>query len=84
MLDPCYTTIALPEDANGQCDEAAGIELLNYAAENDVIAFGPGAGTGRGVQQILLALMEAIELPLIVDADGLNVLAAVKNIQWVT
>ncbi len=75
-FDPCYTTIGLPEDERGQCDEQAASELVRHAADNDVVAFGPGAGTGRGVRQCVLALLERADLPLVVDADGLNVLAA--------
>ena len=75
-LDPCYTTIALPEDARGQCDTKAAAELVKQAADNNVAAFGPGAGTGRGVLNCLLALLAVEALPLVIDADGLNVLAA--------
>lgn len=78
-LDACYTTIALPEDANGQCDRSAATPLLKHAADNDVMVFGPGAGTGKGVQHALLALMESVDRPLVVDADGLNVLAAMRG-----
>jgi NAD(P)H-hydrate repair Nnr-like enzyme with NAD(P)H-hydrate dehydratase domain len=48
---------------------------LNLANENDVIAFGPGAGTGQGVVEVLLALLNQSGLKLVIDADGLNVLA---------
>lgn len=78
-LDPCYTTIALPEDRQGQSNDKATAQLLKSAAENDVVAFGPGAGTGRGVKQALLALLAVKDLPLVVDADGLNVLATLTG-----
>lgn len=78
-LDACYTTLALPEDADGQCDTAAAIPLLKHAADYDVVAFGPGGGTGRGVQHALLTLIEGFDGPLVIDADGLNVLAKLRG-----
>lgn len=78
-IDPCYTTIALPEEEQGQCGQTAIPLILKQAAENDVVAFGPGSGTGRGAEQALLALLAVNDLPLIVDADGLNCLAAVRG-----
>ncbi len=77
-LDPCYTTIALAEDKNGQIDETSA-HILKHAADNDVVAFGPGAGTGRGVKAALLTLLGGIDLLLVIDADGLNVLAGLKG-----
>lgn len=75
-LDPCYTTAALPEDKNGQIATQAVNTVLALARENDVTAFGPGAGTGQGVSESLSALLSQNELKLVIDADGLNVLAA--------
>lgn len=75
-IDPCYTTAALPEDANGQIDVQAVNTVLALATENDVTAFGPGAGTGQGVVESISALLNQNELKLVIDADGLNVLAA--------
>jgi NAD(P)H-hydrate epimerase len=75
-LDPCYTTAALAEDGNGQIDAQAAASVLSLATENDVTAFGPGAGTGQGVFETLAMLLRQSDLKLVVDADGLNVLAA--------
>ncbi|MCE5184626.1 MAG: NAD(P)H-hydrate dehydratase [Planctomycetaceae bacterium] len=75
-LDPCYTTAALNEDANGQISMQAVNSVLQLAKENDVTAFGPGAGTGPGVSESLSILLNESELKLVIDADGLNVLAA--------
>jgi NAD(P)H-hydrate epimerase len=75
-IDPCYTTVGLPEDKNGQMDAAAAGVVLKLSEENDVIAFGPGAGTGQGVFEVLVTLLGQSGLKLVIDADGLNVLAA--------
>ncbi|MDH4202731.1 MAG: NAD(P)H-hydrate dehydratase [Phycisphaerae bacterium] len=74
-FEPCYTTTALRDDANGQMSPEAGIVLLRMLADNDVVAFGPGTGMGAGVKETLLLLIAAEGLKLVVDADGLNVLS---------
>ncbi len=74
-INPCYTTIALPEDANGQMASEAAVDLNGVLADNDVVAFGPGAGTGAGVRDVLLSMLAVEGLKLVVDADGLNVLS---------
>src|SRR5207244_2876578 len=44
--------------------------------EQDVIAVGPGLGTGPDVTAFVEALVERSESPLVLDADALNALAA--------
>jgi NAD(P)H-hydrate epimerase len=58
--------------------EAAGV-LMEQAKLNDVVAFGPGAGVGAGVRDVLLELVQIQGLRLLVDADGLNTLAGCKG-----
>jgi ADP-dependent NAD(P)H-hydrate dehydratase len=74
-LDPCYTTVALQEDANGQMAPQAAAVLSQILPDNDVVAFGPGAGTGDGVRDTLLTMLGTEGLKLVIDADGLNVLS---------
>jgi ADP-dependent NAD(P)H-hydrate dehydratase len=74
-IEPCYTTLPLPEDENGcMSSDAVGI-VLEQASQNDVVAFGPGAGLGRGVTGVLSELINQENLRLVVDADGLNCLS---------
>lgn len=80
-LDPCYTTVSLPEDDNGCISADASAAVLELAEDNDVLAFGPGAGQSRGVREVLTLLIEQANLRLVIDADGLNCLA--KNPDWV-
>ncbi len=44
--------------------------VLEAASRYDVIAVGPGLGSGQ--EGLVAGLMEAWEGPLIIDADGLN------------
>ncbi len=81
-LEPCYTTLALPEDGEGRMAASSAALLMRAAEEHDVVCFGPGAGTGPGVREALLALIGCAGLRLMIDADGLNVLAGSGN--WVS
>ncbi len=50
---------------------ASFLEILD--AKHDVLAIGPGLGTGRAEE--ILAIIERASQPMIVDADALNVLS---------
>ena len=79
-VEPCYTTIPLPEDKNG-CISGKAIDiLLRQADDNDVMAFGPGLSQGKGVRNVLETLVAQDGLKLVIDADGINCLA--KSIGW--
>jgi ADP-dependent NAD(P)H-hydrate dehydratase len=78
-LESCYTTIPLPEDDKGHIAAKATNIILNAAADNDVLAFGPGVGVARGVSAVLEVLLEQSGLKLVIDADGLNNLAKVSD-----
>jgi NAD(P)H-hydrate epimerase len=78
-LDPCYTTIPLAEDADGKMASDAAGALLSQAKLNDVVVFGPGAGVGTGVKDVLLELLQIQGLRMVIDADGLNTLAGCKG-----
>jgi len=41
----------------------------------DAIAFGPGMGTGDGSKKLLECILENSSAPLVLDADGLNIIA---------
>lgn len=78
-IEPSYTTIPLPEDDAGRISAQAAAQIINAAAENDATAFGPGIGTSTDLRSILDRLIEQDGLNLIIDADGLNNLAALGN-----
>ncbi len=78
-IEPCYTTISLPEDDAGRISAQATAQILNAAVENDATAFGPGIGTTTDLRTVLAQLIEQQGLNLIIDADGLNNLAALGD-----
>ena len=78
-LDPCYTTIGLPEDSAGRISGKALSAILDAIAENDAVAIGPGMGTSPGLRSVVEALLEQENLRLLVDGDGLNNLSKLAH-----
>jgi NAD(P)H-hydrate epimerase len=78
-IEPCYTTIPLAEDSSGKISAKAIDTILKAAEENDVIAFGPGVGVASGVKTVLENLLRLDGKRIVIDADGLNNLAALQD-----
>jgi NAD(P)H-hydrate epimerase len=78
-IEPCYTTIPLTEDSSGRISAKAVDTVLKVVEENDIIAFGPGVGVANGVKTVLENLLRFDGLRLVIDADGLNNLAALRD-----
>ena len=51
--------------------------LMQY----DAIAIGPGMGTGEKTASILIRVLSKYDGPVMIDADGLNTIAADENLQ---
>jgi ADP-dependent NAD(P)H-hydrate dehydratase len=78
-VEPSFTTIPLPEDINGRISTRAIGPILEAAGQNDVLAIGPGIGVSGPLRSILETLLEQESLKLVIDADGLNNLAGMKD-----
>lgn len=78
-IEPCFTTIALPEDDRGRISSRAIGEILDIVGQNDAIAFGPGIGVSNELHLVLETLLGQEGLRLVIDADGLNNLSGMKN-----
>lgn len=78
-IEPCFTTIALPEDDLGRISFKAVGDILDAAGQNDATAFGPGIGVSGELRSILAALLAQENLRLVIDADGLNNLAGMMD-----
>lgn len=75
---PELMTRSLPASPTGELD-SKGITAQNFAKLIDkktVIAVGPGLGEGPGTEILLEAVLSDTNLPTVIDADGLNTLAA--------
>jgi NAD(P)H-hydrate epimerase len=68
-----FMTEPLPEGKDGQLAMSAAERVLQL--RNDVIACGPGLGRGAGVAAFVRALLDRAEVPLVLGADALTVLA---------
>jgi NAD(P)H-hydrate epimerase len=80
-IEPSYTTIPLDEDAAGRISKKAMNKILDILPENDCIAVGCGIGTSGDLGLMLLTLIAQENLKMVIDADGLNNLAAIQNWQ---
>ena len=78
MLCECATSIPLGCDTRGQLASESVHQLKTAAKTCDILTIGPGMGTGAGGENLLRAALE-LELPVVVDADGLNNLAKIDN-----
>lgn len=75
-FNPCYMTVPLVEDDDGVADLANVVDLARAGESFDVWAVGPGLGRSEGVAELVARLYRDVPRPMVVDADGLNALAA--------
>lgn len=67
-------------DRDGKLCEAAIPEILQRLPQMDAVLIGPGLGQSEGVLDVVKAVLEHAECPVVLDADGINVVAAHKDI----
>ena len=74
-FEPSYLTIPLPEDGAGRCSAVAGPVLAEQLGAVDVMAVGPGLGQSEDLVELVCDWYRNLEIPLVIDADGLNALS---------
>lgn len=76
-VTPELMTIALKEGAQGEIDRANldGEAFSQLIDKKTVLAIGPGLGQEPSTEEFLLGLLEKTKVPLVLDADALNILA---------
>ena len=74
-FDPCLMTIPLMDTAGGCFSVRAAGQLAERLSGLDALGCGPGMTTEPGPVEIVQRLLRADRLPLVFDADALNVLA---------
>jgi NAD(P)H-hydrate epimerase len=77
LVLPAVPFAILREEAvepSGGFDATAGSGLLEAAALADAVVLGPGLGTAEPTSRLLATLLQGISAPLVLDADGLNLL----------
>ena len=69
----------LPE-LEGKLCEAGIPEILRRLPQMDAVLIGPGLGQSQGVVQVVKAVLQQANCPVVLDADGINVMTAHKDI----
>lgn len=64
----------LPCDRAGRLSRRAVPQIMDRLAACDACLIGPGLGRSKGVLRVVTAVLENAKVPVIVDADGINVL----------
>lgn len=67
-------------DEGGKLSEAAVPEILERLPKMDAVLLGPGLGQSEGVFQVVKTVLEKARCPVVLDADGINVMAGHKDI----
>lgn len=72
-------TLSLEDDDTGYITKGCIESLKEYMVGVDAIALGPGLSTKGDVGNVVESVVENSKVPLVIDADGINVLS--KNIE---
>ena len=65
----------LPADSEGRFSFEAAGEIEKRFSNMDAVLFGPGVGQSEELGRLLDRLLERCRVPLVLDADGINLLA---------
>lgn len=67
-------------DAGGRLSADAVPEILARLPQMDAVLVGPGLGQSEGTLAVVRAVLEKAECPVVMDADGINVLSAHRDL----
>ena len=70
---------SLPEE-DGKLSADAVPAILERLPKMDAVLIGPGLGQSNGVLQVVKAILEQTDCPVVLDADGINLIAGHKDI----
>jgi len=73
-------TVPLPETADGTLSIKARDEIFRLAEGKSAIAVGPGLSTNPETTSLVREIITGCDLPMVIDADGLNALAEEPDI----
>ncbi len=68
-------TEPLAETPEGTLDVQAGERILELLRGKDALMLGPGISTHESTTSLILNLLPQVNIPMVIDADGLNILA---------
>ena len=78
-FEASYMTVPLPCDSSGRIKLKSPRKLTEFIAPATCVACGPGLGRSKRLQSFVRSLYETLPQPMVIDADGLNALAAVED-----
>src|SRR4051812_38502288 len=67
--------VGLPEDGDGHLHASGEEQVLKAIGRADAVVLGPGLSKDPEAQALARAVIPRIDVPLVIDADGLNALA---------
>jgi len=67
--------VGLPEDGDGHLDASGEDAVLKAVGRADAVVLGPGLSKDPDAQALARSVVPRIDVPLVIDADGLNALA---------
>lgn len=77
---PGYTTFGIRQHADGAFSEGAADDVAEWGRAANVLAIGPGLGHTPDVAALVRDVIRKLpRMPIVVDADGLNVLAPLTD-----
>jgi NAD(P)H-hydrate epimerase len=68
-------TVALPDAGPEGLDGGAAAAVFAAGGGKTAVALGPGLGTEAGTRAAIIEMVMGLDLPLVLDADGLNAFA---------
>lgn len=77
LMEP--VVIPLP-DKNGKVSNEAITYIAEYISRFDAVLLGPGMGLSDGVYEIVNWVLQNYKGPVVLDADGINVLKTHRNV----
>ncbi len=67
-------------DTGGALDQTAFGRVIKILEGKTAVALGPGLGTGAGAWEVTRRLITEVDLPKVIDADGINVISLEPDI----
>ncbi len=77
---PEVMTLPLPDTKEGTIDKSAYKILLKFLEGKSAVLIGPGITTNPSTSSLVKKIIKEIGCPLLIDADGLNIIADEVNI----
>lgn len=71
----CVMTHPLPETHLKTLSDLGRQDILDFSQRFDVVAIGPGLSQYLETKQLVLWLLQSLDCPIVLDADGINALA---------